>query len=117
MLKPFLPIRAFPPFFLQDLLPFRDFLRPNAHWHALVLEGGFSPDGRFLFLPIHDTQKLTEIFRRAVISGGFASALLCRRHTGISVDNRVRIGAEDHTARFALAQYKWSERAQPAPAI
>jgi len=30
--------------------PFGDFLRPNAHWHCLVLEGGFAPDGRFLFL-------------------------------------------------------------------
>ena len=66
--------------------PFGDFLRANAHWHALVLEGGFSPDGRFLFLPIHDTQKLTEAFRRAVIklllskrliTEEFASTLLC----------------------------------------
>ena len=32
--------------------PFGDFLRANAHWHALVLEGGFSPDGQFLFLPL-----------------------------------------------------------------
>jgi hypothetical protein len=38
--------------------PFGDFLRANAHWHALLLEGGFAPDGKFLFLPIHDTQKL-----------------------------------------------------------
>jgi len=45
--------------------PFGDFLRANAHWHALVLEGGFTPDGKFLFLPIHDTQKLTEAFHRA----------------------------------------------------
>ncbi len=80
--------------------PFGDFLRPNAHWHALVLEGGFSPDGRFRFLPIHDTQKLTETFRRALIklflskaliSEGFASTLLCWKHSGLSVDNRVRI--------------------------
>jgi len=35
--------------------PFGDFLRANAHWHALVLEGNFAPDGGFLFLPIHDT--------------------------------------------------------------
>ena len=38
--------------------PFGDFLRANAHWHAIVLEGGFTPDGKFMFLPIHDTQKL-----------------------------------------------------------
>jgi hypothetical protein len=108
------------------LQPFGDFLRPNAHWHALVLEGGFSPDGRFLFLPIHDTQKLTEIFRRALIklflskaliTEEFASTLLCWKHSCFSVDNRVRIGAEDHSARVALAQCKWQVRAQPAPAI
>jgi hypothetical protein len=28
--------------------PFGDFLRANAHWHALVLEGGFAPDGRVM---------------------------------------------------------------------
>ena len=75
--------------------PFGDFLRANAHWHALVLEGGFTPDGRFLFLPIHDTQKLTEAFRRALlklflsrglISEDFATTLLCWKHSGFSVD-------------------------------
>ena len=30
---------------------------------------------------------------------------MCWKHSGFSVDNRVRIGAEDHTARVALAQY------------
>jgi hypothetical protein len=47
--------------------PFGDLLRANAHWHAIILEGGFDPDGKFFFLPIHDTQKLTECFRRRLI--------------------------------------------------
>lgn len=94
--------------------PFGDFLRPNAHWHSLVLEGGFAPDGQFLFLPIHDTQKLTEAFRRAVIklllskgliSDDFASTLLCWKNSGFSVDNKVRINGDDHKTRIALAQY------------
>jgi hypothetical protein len=60
---------------IASIQPFGDFLRPNAHWHALVLEEGFSPDGRFLFLRIQNTQKLTEIFRRALITEEFASTL------------------------------------------
>ena len=61
---------------IARIQPFGDFLRPNAHWHALVLEGGFSLDGRFLFLPIQDTQKLTEIFRRALIKLFLSKALI-----------------------------------------
>jgi hypothetical protein len=94
--------------------PFGDFLRPNAHWHAIVLEGGFSPDGRFLFLPIHDTRKLCEAFRRAVlklllskalITEEFTTNLLCWKNSGFSVDNEVRINGADHKTRIALAQY------------
>jgi hypothetical protein len=79
-----------------------------------VLEGGFAPDGRFLFLPIHDTQKLTKVFRRAVIklllskgliSEDFATTLLCWKNSGFSVDNNVRINGDDHKTRVALAQY------------
>ena len=94
--------------------PFGDFLRANAHWHALVLEGGFTPDGRFLFLPIHDTQKLTEAFRRALIklllskcliSEDFSTTLLCWKNSGFSVNHQVRIPGDDHKTRVALAQY------------
>ena len=94
--------------------PFGDFLRANAHWHAIVLENGFDNDGRFLFLPIHDTQKLTEAFRRAVlkllmskalITEEFASTLLCWKNSGFSVNNQVRINGDDHKTRVALAQY------------
>ena len=93
--------------------PFGDFLRPNAHWHSLVLEGGFAPDGRFLFLPIHDTKKLTEAFRCAVIklllskgliSEDFAGTPLCWKNSGFSVNNQVRINGDDHKTRIALAQ-------------
>jgi len=41
---------------------FGDLLRFNSHWHALILEGGFDAEGQFVFLSIHDTQKLTELF-------------------------------------------------------
>jgi len=46
---------------------FGDLLRFNSHWHALILEGGFDSEVQFVFLPIHDTQELTECFRRRII--------------------------------------------------
>ena len=44
-----------------------DFLRWNSHWHALILEGGFDQDGRFAYLPIADTQKMSELFRSVLL--------------------------------------------------
>ena len=44
-----------------------DFLRWNAHWHGLVLEGGFDEEDRFVYLPISDTKRMTELLRRLVI--------------------------------------------------
>jgi hypothetical protein len=94
--------------------PFGDLLRANSHWHALILEGGFGPAGQFVFIPIHDTQKLTECFRRRVIgmflakgliANSFAEMLLSWKHSGFSVNNSVRIAADDHKARVSLAQY------------
>lgn len=94
--------------------PFGDMLRANSHWHALILEGGFAPEGQFVFLPIHNTQKLTECFRRRVIAmfldkgliaESFAEMLLRWKHSGFSVDNTVRIAGDDHKARVSLAQY------------
>jgi hypothetical protein len=56
----------------------------------------------FFFLPIHDTQKLTECFRprlikfflsKNLIGEEFASTFLCGKNSGFSVNNSVRIGA------------------------
>ena len=44
-----------------------DFLRWNPHFHSLILEGGFDEEGNFVFLPISDTSKITELFGRLVI--------------------------------------------------
>ena len=94
--------------------PFGDLLRFNSHWHALILEGGFDTEGQFVFLPIHDTQKLTECFRRRVIglflrknliTESFSEMLLSWRHSGFSVNNSVRMAGDDHKARVSLAQY------------
>ena len=81
---------------------------------ALILEGGFDPNGQFYFLPIHDTARLTQLLRQlpvglflklGLITEQFSETLLCWRHSGFSVDNSVRLDGGDHTARQALAQY------------
>jgi hypothetical protein len=94
--------------------PFGSALRHNPHFHALILEGGFDPDGQFYYLPIHDTARLTQLLRQrtiglflklGLISEPFAETLLRWRHSGFSVNNAVRLEAGDHRARQALAQY------------
>ena len=81
---------------------------------ALILEGGFDPNGQFYFLPIHDTARLAQLLRQRTVSlflklglitQEFSETLLCWRHSGFSVDNSVRLDGGDHTARQALAQY------------
>jgi Transposase zinc-binding domain len=37
------------------------------HLHLLITDGGFQPDGTFVLWPAHDTARLTEAFRRAVL--------------------------------------------------
>ena len=39
----------------------------HPHLHLLVTDGGFRPDGTFVAWPVHDTARLTEAFRRAVL--------------------------------------------------
>ena len=47
---------------------FGDMLRWNPHFHGLVLEGGFDDEGNFIYIPFSDLKKMTEYFRRRVIS-------------------------------------------------
>ncbi len=91
-----------------------EFLRWNSHWHALALEGGFDQAGRFVYLPIADTQRMTELFRRLVIkyfqqnkliTERFARNLLCWKNSGFSLDNSIRVYGNDDKAREALSQY------------
>jgi len=39
----------------------------HPHRHHLVTDGGFRPDGTFIAWPVHDTARLTEAIRRAVL--------------------------------------------------
>ncbi|MBM3501624.1 MAG: transposase [Armatimonadetes bacterium] len=94
--------------------PFGDALRWNPHYHALILEGGFDPEGRFIRVPIHDTARLTQLLRQrtiglflelGLITEQFAETLLRWKHSGFSVDYSVLLEGGDHRARQALAQY------------
>ncbi len=94
--------------------PFGDSLRFNPHFRALILDDGFDSAGQFYHLPIHDTVRLSECFRRrtiglflklCLITQQFADTLLCWRHSGFSVDNSVRLDGGNHHVRQALAQY------------
>ena len=98
---------------------FGDLMRWNPHFHCIVLEGGIDEAGSFHHIPIKDTAKLTEVFRRRVIKLFVDRGLLCRysaacsfalkilswQHSGFSVDNSVSIPASSRKARVNLSQY------------
>ncbi len=93
---------------------FGDMMRPNSHFHTIILEGGIDNDGSFHSIPIKNTSNLTELFRRRVISyfvkkkllnEKFARNLLSWKHSGFSVDNSILITAQDQKARTGLSQY------------
>ena len=90
------------------------FCRFNPHWHGIFLEGGFDDDGNFQYLPITDTKKMTESFRRRVIkffddkkliNTEFAHNLLSWKNSGFSVDNSVKIPANNKKVIESLGQY------------
>jgi hypothetical protein len=91
-----------------------DMMRFNPHWHSIILEGGIDEEGSFHHIPIKDTSKLAEVFRRRVIKlfvekdllqKSFAMKLLSWKHSGFSVDNSVGISAASQKARVNLSQY------------
>jgi len=91
-----------------------DFLRFNPHFHGIVLEGGFDEQGRFIHVPLGDLSQMSEYFRRIIIdfflqkkliTEKLAQNLLSWRHSGFSVDNRVKIPAFSQKAREAISQY------------
>jgi len=93
---------------------FGDMLRFNPHWHCIILEGGIDEEGSFHHIPIKDTSKLAEIFRRRVIKlfvekdllqKSFAMKLISWKHSGFSVDNSIWIPASSRKARVNLSQY------------
>ena len=89
------------------------------HWHALILEGGFDEEGRFVYLPVSDTTKMRELFRRLVIklfvekelmNESFSQNLLSWKHSGFSVDNSIKIHGNDDKSRAGWASPTYSSR-------
>ena len=93
---------------------FGDFLRPNAHFHGILLQGGFDNKGKFISIPIYDTRPITECFRRRVIrffldreliTKSFALNLLSWKNSGFSIYFGMKVEAYDDSKREGLAQY------------
>jgi hypothetical protein len=91
---------------------FGDQLRWNAHFHSLVVEGGFDQAGRFIHVPLSGLDQMTEVFRRRLIwllvekdllAEEFARNLLSWRNSGFSIDNSVRL--TDAKSKESLAEY------------
>ena len=91
-----------------------DFVRWNPHLHAIFLEGGFDPQGRFVHIPSLDLPRLAQYFRasivafflrRSLINERLATSMLGWTHSGFSLDMSVRIPAGCSRTREALAQY------------
>jgi len=72
----------------------------NPHWHSLVLEGGFSRDGRFVHVPTVDLAKMSGCFRQRVIAffldrkllnEWLAKSMVEWEHSGFSVVGSVHL--------------------------
>ena len=86
----------------------------HPHLHALVADGGFTPDGTFVALPPLDSEPFETLWPRQVFGlllkrGKIDEALVTRmlgwRHSGFDVNFAVRLDADDVAGRQRLAQY------------
>jgi hypothetical protein len=57
-----------------------EFARFNPHLHAIVLEGGFDPSGRFVHLPRLDLCRLSQHFRTCMVDFFFKCQLINARY-------------------------------------
>jgi hypothetical protein len=86
----------------------------HPHLHLLVTDGGFRPDGTFVTWPVHDTARLTEAFRRAVLrlfvrlalfDEDQAAGMLTWPHSGFHVHTAVWVSEDDRAFATRLARY------------
>jgi len=86
----------------------------HPHLHLLVTDGGFRPDGTFVSWPAHDTARLTEAFRRAVLrlfvrlelfDEEQAARMLTWPHSGFHVHTAVWVPEDDRAFTTRLARY------------
>lgn len=86
----------------------------HPHLHLLVTDGGFRPDGTFVSWPVHETARLTEAFRRAVLrlfvrlelfDEEQAAGMLTWPHSGFHVHTAVWVPEDDRAFATRLARY------------
>lgn len=86
----------------------------HPHIHMIVTDGGFRSDGSFVPWPAHDTVRLTEAFRRAVLrlfvrrgilGGDEATNMLQWPHSGFHVHDSVFVPEGDTDFAARLARY------------
>ena len=86
----------------------------HPHLHLLITDGGFRPDGTFVSWPAHDTARLTEAFRRAVLrlfvrrelfDHDQAAGMLAWPHSGFHVHTAVWAPEDDRAFATRLARY------------
>ncbi len=85
----------------------------HPHRHLLVTDGGFRPDGTFVSWPVHDTARLTEAFRRAVLrlfvrlelfDEDQAAGMRTWPHSGFPVHTAVWVSEDDRAFATRLAR-------------
>jgi hypothetical protein len=85
----------------------------HPHLHRLVTDGGFRPDGTFVSWPVHDTARLPEACRRAVLrlvvrlelfDEDQAAGLLTWPHSGFHVHTAVWVSEDDRAFATRLAR-------------
>jgi len=86
----------------------------HPHLHLLVTDGGFRADGTFVSWPVHDTARVTEAFRRAVLrlfvrlelfDADQAAGMLTWPHSGFHVHTAVWVSEDDRAFATRLARY------------
>jgi len=86
----------------------------HPHLHLLVTDGGVRPDGTFVSWPVHDTARLTEAFRRAVLrlfvrlelfDEAQAAGMLTWPYSGFHVHTAVWVSEDDRAFATRLARY------------
>ncbi len=86
----------------------------HPHIHMIVTDGGFRPDGTFVPWPWHDTEQLTEAFRRAclklfvqreILEEPEAESMLQWPHSGFHVHDAVLVPEDDTAFALRLARY------------
>jgi hypothetical protein len=93
---------------------FGDLVHWHSHVHAVVTEGVFTESGHFVHIPETWKHRAIEIWQDKVfelllnekkIDQETVAGMRTWRHSGFSVDNSVRIEANDHAAMQRLVEY------------